>query len=46
MLVGGFLYWLYRLGTDEDEELVDQEGDEWEDWEAEESGNMDIGEQA
>lgn len=46
VLVGGFLYWLYRLGTDEDEELVDQEGDEWEDWEAEESGNMDIGEQA
>jgi hypothetical protein len=33
LVVGAFLFWLYRLGMDGEEELEDQEG-----WESEDQG--------
>jgi hypothetical protein len=33
LVVGAFLFWLYRLGIDGEEELEDQEG-----WESEDPG--------
>jgi hypothetical protein len=42
LAVGAFLFWLYRLGMDE--ELEDQKIGESGDWEMGESGNQDLGE--
>jgi hypothetical protein len=41
-VVGAFLYWLYRLGMAEEEELEDQEMDEVETWETGEAGDQDL----
>jgi hypothetical protein len=42
LVVGAFIYWLYRLGTSE--EYEDQEGWESEDQEMWEEGDWDFGE--
>jgi hypothetical protein len=42
--VGAFLYWLYRLGTAEEEESEGQIMGEAGDWEIGEPGDEDIGE--
>jgi hypothetical protein len=44
IVVGAFLYWLYRLGMAEEEESEGQEMGEVEAWETGETGDQVIGE--
>jgi hypothetical protein len=43
LVVGAFLFWLYRLGMDDEEESEDQEGWEPEDQEGRGSGDTGAG---